>query len=366
MNAGLRTKLFTLTLIGLTLSAILIARTVDGKFFDTPASFQPVKLASQPANPNLDVAMVLDTTGSMEGGKLAAMQEAATSFIDALAPHGTGVVKFSIVPFSQYVNIGVANEKAGWLRAEQEKEQPLYSCKMTLPVISQRNCETVTYTDVHDGIPFTYTEAQCDTDFGQPQTQCSEGPQPIHWQGCAGSPNYPADTGIMEGYTAIPALPRVTCGAEVLPLTSNVTEVKLKLHSLLASGETYIPSGLFWGLATLTGMPALADAAIQSGEVQQKTARRILILMTDGGNTRSANYPDHEGKDVAAANRMTKELCTNIKAKGIPLYTVSFGDVPQDVNSLLTACASSTDNHFEALDSPSLGSVFKKLAVQLR
>lgn len=55
-----------------------------------------------------EIALALDTTGSMSGGKLQSMKDAVEAMVDNLALQnpGSGSLKFSIVPFSSMVNVG--------------------------------------------------------------------------------------------------------------------------------------------------------------------------------------------------------------------------------------------------------------------
>lgn len=57
---------------------------------------------------NYEIALALDTTGSMAGGKIAAMKEAVNGLIDTMAAQNTraGALKFALVPFSSMVNVG--------------------------------------------------------------------------------------------------------------------------------------------------------------------------------------------------------------------------------------------------------------------
>jgi len=55
-----------------------------------------------------EIALVLDTTGSMRGGKLQAMKDAVTGLIDDLSSRVTDKerLKFALVPFATFVNVG--------------------------------------------------------------------------------------------------------------------------------------------------------------------------------------------------------------------------------------------------------------------
>src|SRR5690606_24463766 len=55
-----------------------------------------------------EVGLVLDTTGSMAGGKLAAMKDAVNGLIDSMSKqvNDTDKLKFALIPFSSFVNVG--------------------------------------------------------------------------------------------------------------------------------------------------------------------------------------------------------------------------------------------------------------------
>lgn len=55
-----------------------------------------------------EIALVLDTTGSMAGGKLTSMQNAVIGLVDGMTGLGleTGQIKFSLVPYAGFVNVG--------------------------------------------------------------------------------------------------------------------------------------------------------------------------------------------------------------------------------------------------------------------
>ena len=55
-----------------------------------------------------EIALVLDTTGSMKGGKLASMKDAVLGLIGTMSVQvdDTDKLKFAVVPFSAFVNVG--------------------------------------------------------------------------------------------------------------------------------------------------------------------------------------------------------------------------------------------------------------------
>jgi Flp pilus assembly protein TadG len=97
--------------------------------FGVDASEISVVSAATFALNTYEIGLVLDTTGSMRGEKLERLKEAATTLIDTMSEHegSDDMVKFSLVPFSSFVNVGpqfgptfnargkVVREAAPWL-----------------------------------------------------------------------------------------------------------------------------------------------------------------------------------------------------------------------------------------------------------
>ncbi len=68
---------------------------------------------------NLEVALVLDNTGSMKGAKLANLKSAATSLVESMFreadPAKPNALKMAVVPFSMTVNVGSSYGNAGFM-----------------------------------------------------------------------------------------------------------------------------------------------------------------------------------------------------------------------------------------------------------
>jgi hypothetical protein len=92
---------------------------------------------------------------------------------------------------------------------------------------------------------------------------------------------------------------------------------------------------------------------------------RYLILMTDGVNTISPSYPAHNGSNQSLANTLTADLCRNIKADGIAVYTIAFEVTDATVKNLLESCATRPAQFFDAANASQLTSSFKAIADQL-
>ncbi|KJS19820.1 MAG: hypothetical protein VR78_02630 [Hoeflea sp. BRH_c9] len=70
----------------------------------------PVRVVSEAtfAFTNYEIALVLDTTGSMAGGKLVSLQNAVVGLVEGMADLGLpeDQIKFALVPYAGFVNVG--------------------------------------------------------------------------------------------------------------------------------------------------------------------------------------------------------------------------------------------------------------------
>jgi Mg-chelatase subunit ChlD len=312
-----------------------------------------------------EVALVLDTTGSMSGQPMTDLQAASKVLLDTAyaAPGADTKVKFSVVPFAQYVNVGTQNRNAIWMSVPNNSTTSSNVCTWNSPIISQSNCQTKTGIWYNDGVPVSYQYQQCDNVYGAPVQTCGPQTTTSTWNGCAGSRAYPQDnSAAVTSSQPVPGVMDVGCGSEVLRLTTNRSQIDQTISSLVATGETYIPSGLIWGWRTLSPDAPYSDATAYSGAA---VARKVLILMTDGANTRSPNYPDHEGYDVTTANTLMAETCTAIKAQKINVFTVAFNVNDQAAKDRLSACASSPAQFYDAPTADALKTAFGKVGQTL-
>jgi Flp pilus assembly protein TadG len=88
------------------------AQTNAGLAFGALLGYQdwPVKVQSSAdiAYASYEIALVLDTTGSMKGGKLTALKDAVLGLIDDMSAQvkDEDKLKFAMVPFAAFVNVG--------------------------------------------------------------------------------------------------------------------------------------------------------------------------------------------------------------------------------------------------------------------
>ena len=263
---------------------------------------------------SLDVALVLDSTGSMRESingsrgqtKLAGLQDAANNLIDIFDNTDNDNIRLSVVPFSQYMNVGETNSRAGWLDLEPAQE--------------------------------------------------------ANWEGCVGSRLNGQDESPNEAGGLIPALTTVNCASEILPLTNNMRRARTSVNNFEARGWTYIPSGIVWGWRTLEGqLPKRVPAAPSTTSEH----RKVMVIMTDGENTRSKTGLDHEGTNIQAANSKTADLCADVKRDDIEVYTIAYGLSDNTTLNLLQDCASDPSKFFNAQTNTALSSAFAQIGSEL-
>ena len=263
---------------------------------------------------SIDVALVLDTTGSMGGKvsgdpsgtvKLASLQAATHGLLDSLEGSGADEVRVSVVPFAQYVNVGTEHKRESWLDLDRRHE--------------------------------------------------------TSWKGCVGSRLMGQDESPNRRGDKIPAFVSANCASEIQPLTKDLNAVRTSVDGFRARGWTYIPSGIVWGWRTLEGELPKKAAPKPKGTVHKD----VMIIMTDGVNTRSKRGLDHEGWSQNDANRKTTSLCNSVKRDSIEIYTITYSLSDTTTKRMMQNCASDNTKFFDARTSADLNRAFQTIASEL-
>lgn len=260
--------------------------------------------------PYLEIAMVLDNTGSMNNsGKLDDLKTAATNLVTSLHSHPDADIRIGLVPFAQYVNVGSANAGASWLNGSSA---------------------------------------------------------PGAFDGCVGSRDYPANTQD-AGFDVTP-IPEVTgkpCPNAIVPLTDVQSTVNTAITNMTGSGYTYIPGGISWGWSVLSAGAPFTEG-LSKTDLDDRKGKKTMIVMTDGKNTKSPDYPTHNASNITNANQLTDELCDAVKNDTIEIYTIAFAVTDMTVKHLLEDCGTTPDHYFEPDTASELIATFDKIATNLR
>ena len=131
------------------------------------------------------------------------------------------------------------------------------------------------------------------------------------------------------------------------PLTSNKADLTAAIDSLVPAGGTAGHIGTAWGWYTVSA--AWADfwpAASAPKPRDDATLLKAVVIMTDGDyNVHYASNYSQVAEGGASANGLSRDqaaqLCTNMKAAGVEVFTVGVELGNQTAKNMLAACASS-------------------------
>ncbi len=285
------------------------------------------------SNNRVEVALVLDNTGSMAGTKLANTKTAAIDLIDRLAAaDGRSVepdaVRISLVPFSFTVRVptddgqqptwmtnsgshtggtgatGLFDTAVGrftlfeqlntrWAGCVEARPQP-YDIRDTEPVTTDLATMFVPYfaPDLPDNV---YTDSTylswtglepndyLDDGTGFPSSVNSTNRAQVWRDRQARASKYsstPRDT-LDDGFG-----PNRDCVIQpLLRLTNDYDALRAGVNAMFAHGNTQVPMGAIWGWHTLSPNAPFGDGRPYG----QERLLKIMILMTDGANVLSSN-----------------------------------------------------------------------------
>ena len=298
----------------------------------------------------MDVALVLDTTYSMsENNKIGSLKVAANNLLNTFDELDNENLRVSIVPFSEYVNVGTSRRNEPWLDVPADETV----CYKKRDVTSRSNCQRIQRTCSNDGVSYDCSYTKCDKTYGPEYEVC----RVATWKGCVGSRVGNYDERVAYDGRKVPGLSNVNCANELQTLNNNMTKAKATISSLTARQETYIPAGVLWGWRTLDeSVPLSSNTA---GAIADR--EKVMIVMTDGENQRSKNGIYHSGKNITAANKKTDKLCTEAKRDDVTIYTIAYDVNDTATKSMLTACATDGSKFFDAGNASELNDAFKAI-----
>ncbi len=276
----------------------------------------------------LEVAMVLDVTGSMGCcGKIQALKSSANDLVDIL--FGTEEVsedlRIGVVPFNARVNIG--NDRRSWLTSAERSKSPWKGC------VESRSTAT-RLTDAPPSVElFLRSESLAGNSTGK--------------KGKKGKKKK------KKKKVKLPP-----CPPRLLPLTDTRAEAKAMINQLGASGTTRIDMGIRWGWRVLSrrweGL---------WGEPERQPFEDVvtaLIVMTDGQNVASS----YDEVSASQADANVRTLCDRVKQEGILIYTITF-KAPQKADALMQSCATSPGHYFRSPTAADLRDAFHTIAGEL-
>lgn len=363
----------------------------------------------------VEVAMVLDNSGSMSGSKLRDLKDAAERLTEILfqSARGADWVKIGLVPFAGSVNIGNANANKLWMDTEGKSSAHYenfdidassgltrFSLFNQMRNASWAGCVEVRPSpfDVNDVSPnpgendsyFVPMFAPDEPDSG---SWWSRYPNSYLEDDGGDCPRAPGDETDMQAQEKTCKYnrerpsggrgPNHLCDSQqIQELTSTERTVTEAIDSMSANGLTNIHEGVMWGWRVLSpGEPFTGGRPYDAPDNS-----KVMIVMTDGENTHGGRSNENmseytvygyakngrlraptsnTGRLVEAMNEKTATACTNAKAQDIVIYTIAVGVRDQTTINMLANCASSRSRAFSIDDGDALTAVFEAIAGEI-
>lgn len=261
---------------------------------------------------NVELAMVLDVTGSMNtNGKLNDLKIAAKDVIDTLfdGALNDANIRVALAPYSAAVNAG-----------------SLAGAVSLLPGTDTCVLERT-------------------------------GPQAFTDAAASGANALPT--------AASPTPPGYFCPtAAVVPLTdrSGRDDLKNTIDSYTGDGGTAGHIGTAWGMYLLSPSWAGVLPSESAPRPHGESVRKTMIIMTDGEFNRAYTGATDE---VAESYLYFDNLCASAKASGIDVYTVGFDLNSPDALAHLESCATAPSQFYDAKTGAQLKKAFKDIADKL-
>lgn len=307
---------------------------------------------------DVEVALVLDVTGSMEDD-MDDLRTAANDLVDIVVqdlqdPFRSRV---ALVPYSVGVNVG---SYADAVRGA-----------MTMGAVCQYSaeptCETYRFQNAKNGDWTEQDVSTCVTERTGPHAY-TDAPPNLARVG----PNYPR-----PDHNPCPA-------ATIMPLSDNKAALRTAINSLTDGGSTAGQIGIAWGWYMLAPnfaylWPA-ANQPMNYNEVHLgQEVMKVVIIMTDGDFNSVYNrgvlakdsgtgsgwndYKINQNSTNGSPYVQSQALCSAMKAEGVIVYTVGFDiDGLTDAINLMNNCATSADHVYFPDSGTELKQAFRAIA----
>ncbi|MEQ1615596.1 MAG: pilus assembly protein [Hyphomicrobiaceae bacterium] len=299
------------------------------------------------AGSNLELSLMLDTTGSMLGQKIEDLKVAAKELIETVvwADQGQYTAKVALAPFAARVNVGP-------YIAQVTGMSQTWSGKSLRPCVTERTGGQA-FTDAAPG------SGAWLNGYGADRASDS---QNYNLGGTCTSPQ-----------------------EQVMPLTSDKQALKDRIDSFTAGGSTAGSLGTAWAWYMISpNWSSIWPSASTPAPYSDLTTlsprgvprlQKVVVLMTDGiyNTTGGVSFGDTSTQaQTISANAIA--ICNNMKAAGIKVYTVGFHlGSDQLAIDTLKACASrevsdpaDMPSYFIAAESgDELRGAFRQIALQL-
>ncbi len=329
----------------------------------------------------MELALVLDNTGSMWGAKYTAMLAAAYDLVDIIYGDETEVENLwvSLVPYTATINMGPG--RTGWLAGGDRA----VSSPGDFSTDGWRGC-VMARTGGRDQDDAPPSEAAFASYFyaATARTQDNNWP-PMRTSIADENGGSSSDRNQARG-------PNLGCASPITPLTASRTTIEAGLAAMgpIHRGGTAGNLGLSWGWRVLSprwrGLWGGATPADMPLDYGTPLMEKVVVILTDGNNqfhdqdtgggtpksdfTAYGRLDDMGVADLAAGRAVLDgrmgTTCGLMKDEGIRIYSITFGASPDaTAQNLFRACATSPSMYFHAPDETALAQAFKAIGGEL-
>jgi Flp pilus assembly protein TadG len=312
----------------------------------------------------IEVAMMLDVTGSMKGDKIEDLKDAASNAVTQLLQYQDQKnprVRVAIVPYAEAVNTGNLAVAVFVEKRNGSNTPPAIDQAISASAGAPDKCATerkkangtADFTDDGPDTKRTYTEKR------KVKTYLARVNRDDRLEVC----------------------PK----AELIALTADQKELLDTIEDFKADGVTAGGIAVQWGYYMLSPKwrDAIKDAGMGAGPADhnEKKVSKVAILMTDGQfNTAFAGVKDSNDEDNqpqmdqgAKSRSYAESLCANMRKDGIEIFTIGFAlddrlmkrEEREQAKSVLRNCATADSgaikHYFEALTGEELDNAFREI-----
>ena len=256
----------------------------------------------------LDLALMLDVSGSMSGQKLTDLKTAAKNAARTLITPATGDrVRVSFVSYATSVNAG-AYGNAALGRADDDDSDGDGDDKVC---VSERTGSAAWNAD----------EPEIGKWVGDDASECPD--------------------------------------SSLLPLTNNLTEFETEIDSLTADGWTAGHLGIAWSWYLISAdWDDIWPTDSEPLSPTEPHTVKAVILMTDG------QFNTAYESTMGNSNEQAKKMCDEMRDENVLVYAVAF-QAPSTAKATLEDCAGDSSRFFDAANGQQLLDAYAAIASQL-
>ena len=372
--------------------------------------------AGGPGGSNLEVALMLDVTGSMcddaagpctSGAKISALKTAATNLVNIVVrpDQSQHTTKVALVPFSTRVRLAPDDSANALMKTLTNLDSPRsyyynnctsstgsggsedsgnWTCNNwvatpatnwhVMPCVTERFVNNTGTFDVSDDAPGPGKWLNGHDGGRMPQSWDSSDDAPASGKGesaadVAADWNYDSSAGQCAD---------IYPGSEIVPLSSDKVNLLNHINSLQAYGGTagalaaswswYMLSPNWGGVWTGSSLPAPYSELSTKNSSGAPTLRKVAVMMTDGGFN---VLRGQKGLDQQTVSNNALAVCNAMKAKGIEVYTVGFmlnslsAGEATIARATLGACGNDIKHFYDSLTVGDLEVAFHQIGFKL-